>query len=112
MARPSTLALRPRLGVNGAGKWAVCRFSEGSMLQMRPNCECCDRDLPADAAGAMICSFECTFCTSCVETVLHGTCPNCGGGFSPRPPRAAELLGKYPPSAERVYKPDGCAKTG
>jgi hypothetical protein len=82
------------------------------MLQMRPNCECCDRDLPADVAGAMICSFECTFCVSCVETVLHGRCPNCGGAFSPRPLRATELLGKYPPSRERVYKPDGCAKAG
>ncbi|MHB1059835.1 MAG: DUF1272 domain-containing protein [Rhodanobacter sp.] len=82
------------------------------MLQMRPNCECCNRDLPAGAGGAMICSFECTFCADCVETVLHGRCPNCGGGFSPRPPRAAELLGRYPPSPERVYKPDGCAKAG
>ena len=63
------------------------------MLQMRPNCECCDRELPADVAGAMICSFECTFCVSCVETVLHGRCPNCGGAFGPRPLRAAELLG-------------------
>lgn len=82
------------------------------MLQMRPNCECCDRDLPADAAGAMICSFECTFCVACVETVLLGRCPNCGGGFSPRPVRVTELLDKYPPSRERVYKPAGCAKAG
>jgi hypothetical protein len=84
-------------------------LSEDPMLQMRPNCECCNRDLPADAGGAMICSFECTFCADCVRDVLHGVCPNCGGGFSPRPPRAAELLGRYPPSAERVYKPGGCA---
>ena len=82
------------------------------MLQMRPNCECCDRDLPAEADGAMICSFECTFCAHCVEQVLHGTCPNCGGGFSPRPTRAEALLAKYPPSTERVTRPDGCASAG
>jgi hypothetical protein len=82
------------------------------MLQMRPNCECCDRDLPAEAAGAMICSFECTFCAHCVENMLHGTCPNCGGGFRSRPPRAVALLAKYPPSTQRVTRPDGCASAG
>ena len=50
------------------------------MLALRPNCECCDRDLPADAADAVICSFECTFCADCAHTKLHGRCPNCGEG--------------------------------
>ncbi len=79
------------------------------MLQLRPNCECCDRDLPPDALDALICSFECTFCARCADTMLRGRCPNCGGGFSPRPIRPVQLLAKYPPSAERVMKPDGCA---
>lgn len=78
------------------------------MLQMRPNCECCDKDLPPDSTEAVICTFECTFCTSCAKTVLHGVCPNCGGNFSPRPIRPAHLLTKYPPSSERVFKPGGC----
>ena len=78
------------------------------MLQLRPNCECCDRDLPPDAA-AMICSFECTFCPGCAADNLHGVCPNCGGGFSPRPVRPARLLAKFPPATERVLKPGGCA---
>ncbi|MGE0769771.1 MAG: DUF1272 domain-containing protein [Hyphomicrobiaceae bacterium] len=56
-------------------------------LDLRPNCECCDKDLPAQAADARICSFECTFCADCVETVLHNVCPNCGGGFEHRPVR-------------------------
>jgi hypothetical protein len=76
------------------------------MLQLRPNCECCDRDLPPDAA-AMICSFECTFCADCANTQLAGTCPNCGGAFVPRPVRPAQLLGKFPASTERVFKPGG-----
>jgi hypothetical protein len=59
------------------------------MLELRPNCELCDRDLPPDSAVARICSYECTFCTSCVEDVLHDVCPNCGGGFQPRPIRPA-----------------------
>ena len=59
------------------------------MLEIRPNCELCDRDLPPDAADARICSYECTFCAACVEEVLHDVCPNCGGGFQPRPIRPA-----------------------
>ncbi len=59
------------------------------MLQLRPNCEYCDKDLPPDAADARICSYECTFCADCVETHLHNVCPNCGGGFVPRPIRPA-----------------------
>ena len=73
------------------------------MLQLRPNCECCDRDLPVDSPDARICTFECTFCADCVETRLGGACPNCGGTFAPRPIRPAELLEKYPPSTERVH---------
>jgi uncharacterized protein len=57
------------------------------MLELRPNCELCDKDLSPDAADARICSYECTFCAACVEDVLHDVCPNCGGGFQPRPIR-------------------------
>ena len=59
------------------------------MLELRPSCELCDRDLPADSSDARICSYECTFCVDCVEGVLHNVCPNCGGGFVPRPIRPA-----------------------
>jgi hypothetical protein len=79
------------------------------MLELRPGCECCDRDLPPEARDAMICTFECTFCADCAEHVLKGVCPNCGGNLSPRPIRPAAKLAKYPPSARRVFKPDGCA---
>jgi hypothetical protein len=57
------------------------------MLELRPNCELCDRDLPPDSTEACICTYECTFCSNCVKTVLKNVCPNCGGGFSPRPIR-------------------------
>ena len=59
-------------------------------LELRPNCECCDKDLPPEATDARICSFECTFCTACVESVLANVCPNCGGGFEARPIRPAQ----------------------
>lgn len=75
------------------------------MLALRPNCECCDRDLPADSPHARICTFECTFCSECVDTRLGGRCPNCGGAFAPRPIRPPALLAKFPASAERVTKP-------
>jgi len=58
-------------------------------LELRPNCECCDRDLPAQSKEAWICSYECTFCADCVENELGNVCPNCGGGFQPRPIRPA-----------------------
>ena len=58
------------------------------MLEMRPNCEKCDKDLPANAVDAYICSFECTFCQECVEAKLNHICPNCGGTFEKRPVRA------------------------
>ncbi|MGY8832008.1 MAG: DUF1272 domain-containing protein [Pseudomonadales bacterium] len=74
------------------------------MLQLRPNCECCDRDLLADSTDALICSFECTFCRACADNRLNGTCPNCGGELLQRPRRPAAKLLKYPASAERVNK--------
>jgi hypothetical protein len=79
------------------------------MLQLRPNCECCNVDLPPDSTEAAICSFECTFCRSCAEGVLRGRCPNCGGEFVARPRRPAEKLVSYPASTERVLKAQGCA---
>jgi len=78
------------------------------MLEIRPNCECCDRDLPPESREAMICTFECTFCADCVAGVLGSACPNCGGEFVPRPIRPAALLAKYPASTKRVLKAEGC----
>jgi len=80
------------------------------MLQLRPGCECCDTDLPGDSGDAFICSFECTFCARCATDTLQGRCPNCGGELVRRPSRALEKLQKYPASAERVFKPEGCGK--
>ena len=78
-------------------------------LELRPNCEWCDRDLPPASTLARICSYECTFCADCVATRLHNVCPNCGGGFAPRPIRPATewrpglSVEKRPPSAKRVH---------
>lgn len=79
------------------------------MLKLRPNCECCNRDLPPQSADALICSFECTFCRGCATSVLKAKCPNCGGELVARPRRPAEKLLKFPASTERVFKPEGCA---
>jgi len=80
------------------------------MLQLRPNCECCDIDLPPESTEARICSFECTFCASCAKNILGGKCPNCGGELVVRPRRPANKLANNPPSTERFYNPAGCAK--
>ncbi|NTF42919.1 DUF1272 domain-containing protein [Rhizobium rhizogenes] len=79
------------------------------MLELRPNCECCDRNLPPESPDEMICTFECTFCADCVGSVLSGICPNCGGEFVQRPIRPAALLAKYPASTKRILKAEGCA---
>lgn len=73
------------------------------MLEMRPDCERCGADLPAEAPGAFICSFECTFCADCAEG-LDDRCPNCAGELMDRPTRAKKLHAQYPPSPERKFK--------
>jgi len=79
------------------------------MLQLRPNCEFCDVDLPPDAEHARICTYECTFCADCVDNVLENVCPNCGGGFVARPIRPSTArrdgvsLGHQPPSDKRIH---------
>ena len=78
------------------------------MLQLRPNCECCNTDLAGDSDAAYICSFECTFCAGCATETLKGRCPNCGGELVRRPRRVADKLARHPASGERVYKPEGC----
>ena len=75
------------------------------MLEIRPTCEHCNKSLPFDSQEAMICTFECTFCKNCVETILQRVCPNCGGGFEKRPIRPGELLDKYPVSTKIIHKP-------
>ena len=81
------------------------------MLGLKPSCENCDRDLPPDSAEACICSYECTFCRTCVDRVLGNVCPNCGGGFVDRPVRPKNgwregvSLSRQPAATERTLKP-------
>jgi hypothetical protein len=74
------------------------------MLQLRPNCECCDVDLSPDSRAARICTFECTFCATCAEDRFAGLCPNCGGELVRRPIRPSGALARFPASTERVIK--------
>lgn len=73
------------------------------MLDMRPDCERCGIDLPAAAAGAFICSFECTVCAACAEK-LDDRCPTCGGELMDRPARAGDSLRRHPASTERRFR--------
>ncbi|MFN4121594.1 DUF1272 domain-containing protein [Acidovorax sp.] len=81
------------------------------MLELRPTCEHCNTALPPHSEQARICSFECTFCAHCVDTVLCNVCPNCGGGFAPRPARPAHnqrngnYLGRHPASKQVHHRP-------
>ncbi|WP_299654972.1 DUF1272 domain-containing protein [uncultured Tateyamaria sp.] len=75
------------------------------MLLLKPNCECCDTDLPPAALNARICSFECTFCATCADQKFGGACPNCGGNLVPRPIRPPEKLSTHPASETRFTKP-------
>lgn len=74
-------------------------------MEIRLNCENCDKLLPNESIEAMICSFDCTFCKECVDTILLNVCPNCGGGFEKRPIRPKKYLEKHPPSDKKVLKP-------
>ncbi|KHF26386.1 DUF1272 domain-containing protein [Solemya velum gill symbiont] len=81
------------------------------MLELRPTCEHCNKALPPNSTEAMICSFECTFCKGCADDVLENVCPNCGGGFTPRPIRPKNnlkdenFLGESPATDKITYKP-------
>ncbi len=81
------------------------------MLQLRPICEHCAKLLPPASEQARICSFECTFCSDCIDGLFRNVCPNCGGGFVPRPIRPAtnwkngHYLGNYPPTEKRLHAP-------
>jgi uncharacterized protein len=81
------------------------------MLELRPTCENCNKKLPPESTEAMICTFECTFCSSCVDAVLGNVCPNCGGGFCARPIRPVNnwqgdnYLGVYPASTKVRHRP-------
>lgn len=77
------------------------------MLELRPGCERCNKDLPAQSTEARICSFECTFCSECAHTKLQDICPNCGGELVSRPRRPVDKLEKNPASTQRVYHPAG-----
>jgi uncharacterized protein len=83
-----------------------------AILDLRPNCECCDKDLPPQSEDAFICSYECTYCRECVEGVLKGHCPNCLGNLTPRPirPEAGPVGGlrAHPASTERVLAANSC----
>ena len=78
-----------------------------AVLELRPTCECCAVALPPDSPDARICTYECTFCADCVDDVLHGVCPNCGGNFVPRPIRPPAALAVHPASTDRVER-DRC----
>jgi len=81
------------------------------MLELRPTCEACNKSLPPASTEARICSYECTFCADCAERVLFNVCPNCGGGFAPRPVRPARKwkdnnhLGADPASTTVKHRP-------
>ncbi len=80
------------------------------MLEIRPNCEHCNKDLPNTSTDAMICSFECTYCKDCAMGVFKNVCPSCGGNFVPRPIRPQQELLNHPASTKRIYKPKDLIK--
>lgn len=81
------------------------------MLDLRPNCECCDTDLPADSPDARICTYECTYCVTCAEE-MNRVCKNCGGNLVARPIRPPERLIDHPASTKRVFNPSNCPVHG
>ncbi len=80
------------------------------MLELRPSCEHCNKDLPNTSTEAMICSFECTYCKDCAINVFENVCPSCSGNFVPRPIRPAAEIKQHPASTLRIFKPKDSAK--
>lgn len=80
------------------------------MLELRPNCEHCGKELPNTSTEAMICTFECTYCASCAINIFENVCPTCGGNFEKRPIRPSKMIKKYPTSLKKIYKPKDLVK--
>jgi uncharacterized protein len=93
--------------IRTGARWVPSEFPEVIVLELRPNCECCDVDLPPGSPDARICSFECTFCVRCAEGHLGGRCPNCRGPIVVRPIRLPTALVDHPASTVRVQS-SGC----
>jgi hypothetical protein len=91
------------MGADPAGQRAPHLEEDEKVLELRPNCECCDMDLAPDSV-AFICTFECTFCETCAHERFAGVCPNCGGGLVGRPIRPPAALARFPASTRRVRK--------
>lgn len=81
------------------------------MLEIRPNFEHCNKDLPNTSTEAMFCSFECTYCKDCALEIFENVCPSCGGNFVPRPIRPRNEIQKYPASNKRIFKPKDLSDT-
>lgn len=81
------------------------------MLEIRPNCEHCNKDLPNTSTEAMICSFECTYCKNCALEIFENVCPSCSGNFVERPIRPSKMIEKYPASTQRIFKPKDVEQT-
>ncbi|WP_418645128.1 DUF1272 domain-containing protein [Tenacibaculum insulae] len=81
------------------------------MLEIRPNCEHCNKDLPNTSTEAMICSFECTYCKNCALALFKNVCPSCSGNFVQRPIRPFKMIAKYPASTISVFKPKDLEKS-
>ena len=75
------------------------------MLEIRPNCEHCNKELPYNSTEAMICSFECTYCKTCALEIFKNVCPSCSGNFVERPIRSSKMIQKYPASDKKIFKP-------
>lgn len=80
------------------------------MLETRPNCEHCNKDLPNTSTEAMICTFECTYCKTCALEIFKNVCPSCSGNFVERPIRPSKMIEKYPASTKRIFKPKDLEK--
>lgn len=79
------------------------------MLEIRPNCEHCNKGLPSNSTEAMICTFECTYCKTCAVTLFENVCPSCSGNFVERPIRRSKMVKKYPVSTKKIFKPKDLA---
>ena len=107
----SPLKLTPNNMVFCVGRCSQFIYQESVVLKLKPSCENCDKPLPPDSTEARICSYECTFCAECVESVLQNVCPNCGGGFCARPVRPVKELRSgtglsfHPATEVKTFKP-------
>jgi len=77
------------------------------VLELRPNCECCDRDLPPDATDDRICTMNAPSAPPAPRMCSMVLAQLRRYSYAATDPPPPEMLVRHPASTKRVVKSAG-----